>query len=549
MYKSIILLLILSLFACEQKDTAINEISKDKMLEYVKTLASDEFEGRAPATEGGKKSIKYITDHFKKVGVKPIDGKYTQKVGLVRFQKNIEKSFVKIKNGRKNLAFKSDGDENSNFTFWSSNLKPSVDIKEAEIVFVGYGVEAPEHNWDDFGGMDLKGKVLLMLNNDPQVMKDGKLDPDYFKGEARTYYGRYTYKFEQAMKHGAVGAILVHTTYSAGYGYNILGNSGTTAHFAIDVPGTGYQLPFLAHVDSITSNKMAQTFGKTVPELFEMANKVDFKPVKTKLTLSSHIETEISKTETENIFGMIEGTDPVLKDQYLVFSAHYDHLGAHGEGEDHIFNGAWDNAAGTASIMNLAEAFIKKPTKRSMIFFACAAEESGILGSQFFTENPPVKLNKMIANINIDMPNVHGESRDIAAVGVNASSVGDYIKEESKKIMVEGKPLVATDDPNPNAGLMYRSDQVHFAKKGIPAVFVMSGVDYIGKEKDFNKRKMAEVYHKVGDEVDGDWDISVLERDIKIMYNVAKRIGNDKKQPKWHAGNEFESRYNELYKK
>jgi Zn-dependent M28 family amino/carboxypeptidase len=530
-------------------DEAIKLITKEKLNERVAKLSSDEFEGRAPSTNGGTKAIDYIVSEYKKIGLKPINGSYTQDLAMVKYGKIVKKSSVSIKNGRKNFKLRADlGKDDDNFGFWATDMKPTSDVKNAEIVYVGYGVEAPEHGWDDFKGMDVKGKILLMLNNDPQVMKDGKLDPDYFKGETRTYYGRWTYKFEQAMKHGAAGAILVHTTASAGYGYKILGSSGLETHYTVNLPGAGFQLPFAAHADSLLSNEIAKTVGKTLPEFFAMANRKDFQPIKTKLRLTSHIETEVSSVTTSNIYGVVEGTDPELKKQHIVFSAHYDHKGIHA-GEDSIFNGAWDNASGTSSIMNLAEAYVKNPTKRSMIFLACAAEESGSLGSLYFAGKSPLPLNQIVADINIDMPNVHGKSRDIAVVGVNSNSIGDILKEEAKKVMVDGTPLLATDDPNPNAGLFYRSDQVNFAKKGIPALFVMSGVDYIGRDRSWSDEKNKEVYHQASDEIDKDWDLSGLVRDMKMIYSVGQRVGNNPEQPKWHSGNEFETPYNALYKK
>jgi Zn-dependent M28 family amino/carboxypeptidase len=508
--------------------------------------------GRAPSTVGGEKTIKYIVNEYKSIGLKAVNGSYKQQMKMVKIQKNVAKSFVKITNKSKDFTVKGDKNPNPNFTFWSTSQKPIIDIKNTEIVYVGYGVEAPEFGWDDFKGVDVKGKILLMLNNDPQLIKNGKLDPDFFKGESRTYYGRYTYKFEQAMKHGAAGAILIHTTPSAGYGYSVLQDAGVGAHFAIDVPGSGYQVDFLAHMDKDTSNAMAKQFGYTLDKLFEIALDKNFKPISTGLTLNSHIETDISSVETHNLFAMVEGTDPQLKNEFIVFSAHYDHLGedAHAkENEDSIFNGAWDNGSGSGAILSLAEASVKTPTKRSILFLHCAAEESGTLGSEYFVANPPVKRNQIVADINIDMPNVFGISRDMAVIGVNSNSMGTDLRKLAKSVLVEGKPIVVTDDPNPNAGLFYRSDQVHFAKAGIPALFVESGHNYVGKPHDFYEKKSATVYHKVADQIDADWDLTGLERDMRLMFKLATKLGNDSEQPKWNAGNEFEGKYNQLYKK
>ncbi|MCB0279866.1 MAG: M28 family peptidase, partial [Calditrichaeota bacterium] len=437
-------------------------------------------------------------------------------------------------------------------TYFSTSQKEQVDIKDAEIVFVGYAVEAAEYNWDDFKGADLNGKIMLILNNDPQIMNGDQLDENYFKGETRTYYGRYTYKFEQAMRKGAAGAILIHTTRSAGYPFRVLQGSGKNTSYAIDIEGSGYQLDFVSHLDSLTSDKIARKMGKSLPELFQMALDPNFKPVSTGLKLSAHIETALSEVKTSNLFAKIEGSDPDLKSQHILFSAHYDHLGMNHtdtEGDDEIFNGAWDNASGSASLLSLAEAFTKVKPKRSIIILHCAAEESGLLGSEYFVKRPPLPLNQIVADINIDMPNIYGISSDMAVIGVNSNSMGDELKRFAKSVMVDEKQsLRITDDPDPNAGLFYRSDQVHFAKAGIPAIYIESGRKFIGKPDDFYERKNEEVYHRVTDQIDDDWDLNGLERDLRLIFRTIISVANSTEQPKWHSGNEFESAYKNLYK-
>jgi Zn-dependent M28 family amino/carboxypeptidase len=550
------LICLIILFSCSKEvsvDQAAELISSEKLMNRIATFSSDDFQGRAPATKGGEKAISYLLDEYAKIGLKPINGSYTQDVKLKSYKKNVEKSSLVIKDGRKTIKLNTDDHNDPNITFWSSKQKESIDLKDKEILFVGYGVEASEFSWDDFKGADLKDKILLMLNNDPQIAKNGKLDPDYFKGESRTYYGRYTYKFEQAMKHGAAGVILIHTTASAGYGFSVLQHSGSSSHFAIDIENTGYQVDFLAHLDSLSSDKLARKFGKNLPELFKIANRPDFAPIATGLTLTSHIETELSEVNTKNVFGMIEGSDPNLKNQHILFSAHYDHEGVKEdatEGEDNVYNGAWDNASGSMSLLSLAESFVKLKPKRSIIFFHCAAEESGLLGSQYFVNKPPIPLNQIVADINIDMPNIYGLSRDLAVVGVNSNSLGDDLKELAKTISVSSaEKLLVTDDPNPNAGLFYRSDQVHFAKAGVPALFVQSGEDFPNKAKGFYNKKMEAVYHKASDEIDSDWDLSGLQRDLRLILKLAYKVANDNEAPTWHSGNEFESKYKQLYNK
>lgn len=541
--------LLLALLACEKPTP---KFSIENLESHIKTLSDDKMQGRAPATEGDEMAINYIIDQYKSIGLQPVAGSYKQEMNLVKFSKNVEKSSLKIMNGRKIFPINADTETGSNITFWSSTLKDVDVIKNAEIVFAGYGVEAPEFGWDDFKGVDVKGKILLMLNNDPQLTNDaGELDEAYFKGITRTYYGRWTYKFEQAKKHGAVGAIIIHTTQSAGYGYNVLGDAGIHPHHAIDVAGGSYDLPFMAHADSMLSNAMAQVVGKTLPELFELAKSKEFKPMPLGLKLSSHIETTVSKTTTYNVMGKLEGTDAKLKDQHIIFTAHYDHKGAeaHEDGKDGIFNGAWDNASGTASIIEMARLLKEMPTKRSVIILACGAEESGTLGSRFFNQSPPIPLKQIVGNINIDMPNVFGLSRDMAVVGVNSNSLGDDLKHfAAQRKMADGGAIRVTDDPNPNAGLFYRSDQVHFAKKGIPALFVMAGSDYVSKPAGYADKMEKEMYHTVADEWHDGWDLTGLVRDLEVLFDLTQKVGNDAAQPTWHKGNEFEGKYNELYK-
>lgn len=546
--KRLITLSLILLFSCSPKPQEI-EIKAASLMKDIKALSDDAMMGRAPATEGDRKAVAYITEQFKNAGLKPINGSYTQDVTLIEYKKVIDKSSLSIKSKKGNFPIKTNGVDGSNITFWSSSLKDKVEFKDADLVFAGYGVEAAEHDWDDFKGSDLKGKILVLLNNDPQVMNaDGTHDSSMFKGETRTYYGRWTYKFEQAKKHGAIGAIIVHTTQSAGYGYHILGDAGLHSNYAVDLEGAGFQLDFMAHMDSTLSDQMARNIGKTLPELFEMALSKDFKPMPLGLTLKATIQTEIKKVKTSNVFAVVEGTDAKLKDQYLVFSAHYDHKGQDSEGEDHIYNGAWDNASGTSSIINLAKAFVKNPQKRSLLFLACGAEESGSLGSNYFASNPPIPANQIVGNLNIDMPSIFGVSYDFNVVGVNSNSMGDQLKELAKNVMIDDKSLMVQDDPNPNAGLFYRSDQVNFAKKGIPALFFMSGTKFVGKDDTFITEMEEKMYHTKADEVNDLWDLSGLERDLKLIYRLTEKLANDPNQPTWHKGNEFESRYNALYK-
>lgn len=543
----------LALLSCASEiseNDALQLITKEKILHDVKNLAADEMEGRAPGTPGEDKAASYIADRFKANGLAPVNGSYFQAAKLVGSKKIADKSMLKVwKEGKEELKYFSD----STLTYWSTSQKEVVDVVNAPLVFVGYGVEAPEHNWDDFKGAEVKGKVLLFLNNDPPVSENGV---ELFKGAARTYYGRWTYKFEQAMKHGAAGAFMIHTTPSASYPFTVVNHNGAEESFALDLPGSGYQVDLLGWIDEATSERIAANMGTTLAGLFEMAKSREFKPIATGYSIFAHIESTIRRIETKNVIGMLEGSDPVLKEQVVVFSAHYDHLGKNEDlpGPDKIYNGAWDNALGTSCIITMSEAFAKLDArpKRSLLFLACAAEERGLLGSKWFADNPPFARNRMVANINIDMPQIFGLTADIAAIGLETNTLGTVLKEVAQQYRVtlangEQKTVEVVDDPNPNAGSFYRSDQVNFAKIGVPALYIDPGTKYLAPPKAEPAQYHEEHYHQLVDEVNDVWDLSGCERDMHILFQTALKVANAAEMPRWAEGNEFEEEWKALH--
>ncbi len=383
--------------------------------------------------------------------------------------------------------------------------------------------------------------MLLFLNNDPPVSEDGV---DLFGGEARTYYGRWTYKFEQAMAHGAAGALMIHTTPSASYPFSVASGSGERESFALDLPGAGYQVPLLGWIDEHLAAEIAATLGTDLDGLFEMGRDRSFAPIDTGYVVSAQIGTDVRQMSTFNVAGMLAGSDPELSDQVVVFSAHYDHIGMNPnvEGDDKIFNGAWDNAAGVAAITPLAEAFAAgESPRRSLLFLACAAEESGSLGSAWFVASPPLERSRLVGNFNIDMPQIFGVTRDIAAIGVETNSLGDALREAAAAAGV-----VVTGDPNPAAGSFYRSDQVNFAKAGIPALFVNPGVDH--DDLGFDPREYRDAhYHQPSDEIRDQWELTGLVRDLQLVYAAATSVANADPMPHWAAGNEFEQEWRQLH--
>ncbi len=523
---------ILAATACAKAPEAA--ISAEGIMNNVLVLSADSMEGRAPASIGERRATDYIAERFAAVGLEPVGESYILPVELVGMTRDGEASTLTLKGPDGALSLR-DGE---NFTFWSTSEEPVVELSDVPVVFVGYGVEAPEHDWDDFKGQDVSGKVLLFLNDDPQVEEDG--DP-LFGGPARTYYGRWTYKFEQAQKHGAVGAIVVHTTKSASYGFSVIGDTGER-----QIWQRNYRVPLLAWMDSTLSEQVAHSMGTDLTALSRQADTREFRPVDTGYRLSAHVETAISRVQARNVAGVVRGTDPDLADQYIVFTAHHDHLGmapaADDPSADRVYNGAADNALGVASIIAAADAFARAPARRPVMFVAVTAEEGGLLGSGAFVANPPIPLHEIVADFNVDSPQMFGVTRDVAAIGLDVSDLGDAFAG-----VVEELGLTPVGDPNPAAGSFYRSDQVSFARMGIPALYLQAGREYVDSLGFDPQEYHAQRYHQVADEVSDSWNLAGTERDMRILVETARRVADAPLPPRWRPGSEFESEYEALY--
>ena len=535
---------------------AEGRITARSLLTDVRALSSDQMEGRATGTAGEDKAAAFIAEQFALAGLLPLRDlgvettrvdpeDYFQPLSLVGMKKVTDSSRLEIRNETGTLVFT----PGESLTFWSTAQQNSVDVTNAPLLFVGYGVEAPEYDWDDFKGVELQGKVLLFLNDDPPVVENGG---ELFGGEARTYYGRWNYKFEQAMKHGAAGAFMIHTTESASYPFSVVQHSGIEESFALDLPSAGYQVDLLGWVDRQLGEAIAHSLGKTLEDLFSLAAQRSFEPIDTGYRVTARIETTVRRLESKNVVGVLEGSDPVLKDQLIVFSAHYDHLGVKSgsEGEDLVFNGAWDNASGTACLLNLARAFasLTQRPRRSVAFLACAAEERGLLGSRWFVARPPIDLSRIVANYNIDMTQIFGVTTDIPAIGHDVSTLGDDLRwavEWGSRDLAYSLHVVG--DTNPAAGSFYRSDQVNFAKKGIPALFIKPGTSYVEPLSFDPEEYRTQHYHQVSDEVNQYWDLAGAERDMRILFRAALRTASQDERPRWVEGNEFEAAWRELY--
>lgn len=530
-------------------DAAVAKINGDRILKGTEALAADDMAGRATGTPGELKAARWIADQYREIGLKPLGADFFQTVNLIGMKKDADATTLSLRGEAGEIGYES----GTTLTFASSAQKEEVTVTDAPLLFVGYGVEAPEHQWNDYKDVDVKGKILLYLNSDPVIADQ----PDAFGGEARTYYGRYTYKYEQAMARGAAGAFVIHTTPSAGYGWSVIGTSGERESFAVKLPNSGYQLDVLGWIHQDLADKLAGTVGANLEQWFEAANQRDFKPVALPITLSATIKTTLRDAEARNVVGVWEGSDPKLKDEMVVFSAHFDHLGENEEGEgDRIFNGAWDNALGTSSIIEIARAFSESGVRprRSIAFLACTAEERGLLGSKWFVEKPPVPLKNVVANLNVDMPQIFGTTTDMGAIGYETNQLGDWLVEIAGKTSVtladgSTKMVAVKGDPNPNAGSFYRSDQANFVKKGVPAIFFVPGKDHIDTLNVDPAQYKSDHYHQVSDEVNEHWNLSGCVRDMQVVMRLAIKTADNDAMPTWAAGNEFEGAWKTLHGK
>jgi Zn-dependent M28 family amino/carboxypeptidase len=532
-------------------DVQLPKIDGQAILERIKVLSSDEYEGRAPGTKGEELTVKYLDEEFRKLGLKPgnTDGTYTQTVPLVGITAtNTEPLTVTGKAQARGFKW---GDD---VVAWSKHVAPTAEIRNSELIFAGYGVEAPEYNWNDFKGVDVKGKTIIVLVNDPQVPDAGdpaKLDPKMFNGNAMTYYGRWTYKFEQGARKGAAGVLVVHEEGPAGYPFSVV-QGNLKEKFDLVTPDKNMgRAAIEGWVTLDTAKRILGMAGQDFDALKKQALTREFKPVALGLKASLAVRNTMRTVESRNVVAKLEGSDPQLKDEYVVYTSHWDHLGVGAPVDgDRIYNGALDNASGVASLLEIARAFTQAqpPPKRSILFLMVTAEEQGLLGSQHYSVTPLYPLARTVANINIDGVNQWGRTKDLTVVGMGASDLDDYLRDAA---VVQGRIL--RPDPEPEKGFYYRSDHFNFAKQGVPALYTDAGVEYVGKGPDYGRQKRDEYtnkdYHQPSDEVKADWDLSGAVEDAQLLYLVGYRVANADKFPEWKAGNEFKAKRDEMLKK
>jgi len=455
-------------------DQGARTITGESLMTHIETLSSDEFEGRAPASRGEDLTIEYLVTQLEEMGVEPgmDDASFIQEFPLLGQRVDGETAQMIVReNGRSTarLAY------NSDFMAWPSNESEQVEIENAEVLYVGYGIQAPEFEWDDYKGADVEGKILVFKNSDPSD------DPELFDGDSRLYYGRWSYKFEKAAEMGALGAIIIHTTPTAGYGWDVVANSWGRERFALRSEGDLSENPeFNSWLTEESSRSLFEAAGLSLDEMLEAAESMDFEPVPlVGVTMNVNLEAAYSDLSSRNVVGMIEGNDPDLMDEYVIFTAHYDHLGISAPVDgDSINNGARDNAAGVSAVLNLANAMkeVESNLRRSAIFLFVGAEEMGLLGSLYWANNPTVHPGKVSANLNMDGMQTYGPTEDVVLVGYGRNTITDVIEEFAS---AEGRTV--KPDPSLEQGFFYRSDHFSMARVGIPAVFTRRGNEYIGK--------------------------------------------------------------------
>lgn len=510
------------------------EITQDDLHFRIATLADDRFEGRAPAAEAGERSAQWIADELARVGVQPAgtDGWY-QPVPLIEATLDEARSRldITVNDGPMGMAMGQD------VVYWSQNPDEHVSITDTELVFVGYGVVAPEYGWNDYEGLDVEGKTVVILVNDP-----GYAQPDAgrFNGEAMTYYGRWTYKYEEAGRQGAAGAIIVHQTEPASYGWDTVVASWTGPQFTLDMPPSDL-VPVQGWIHLDAARALFAATGHDFDALAEAAAEPDFEPVVLEgARMSAELHTSLRRLTSNNVVGMVEGSE--APDEHVLLMAHWDHLGVrlNFSADNNIYNGAVDNATGTAAIMEMMEAFaLGEQPRRSILFVAVTAEESGLLGSAWFGANPTVPLNSIVAGLNIDGELPVGRTEDVVVVGYGASEIEDILREEAE---AQGGRYL-TPDPNPEAGYFYRSDHVSLARVGVPMLYAGGGSVHreLGREHVETAALAYRMnrYHQPADEYNPDWDLSGLEEDTRLLYSVARRIADSDEWPNWYEGNEF----------
>ena len=507
-----------------------SESEFEKYKKHVVTLASDEFEGRAPGTAGGEKTKNYIASHFESLGLSSFGGSYLMPVNLTGINLNVDESYFNLSvNGEMlDLNYRKD------VVYGTTRQIEEVAFDDSDLIFVGYGVNAPEYDWNDYK-VDVKGKTVVMLINDPGFELKGA----EFNGKAMTYYGRWTYKFEEAARQGAAGVLIIHETAPASYPWGVVENGWSGEQLNLTFADRNLNRSALeGWITLETAEQLFAELGTSYDEMKSLALTKDFQPVSMEgMKLSSKMVNSIRTSDSHNVVGYVEGSE--APEEFVLIMGHWDHMGVDTSLEgDQIYNGAVDNATGTAAVMHMAETFSKRKPKRSVAFIGLTAEESGLLGSAYLVENAPFEYRNVIGGLNLDAFPAIGKSKDITIIGYGASELEAVL---DKHASVQGKYLAP--DKSPEAGFFYRSDHINFAKKGIPMIYADPGIDLVdgGIEKglELARNYTANDYHKPTDEVRDDWDWEGIEQDMDIFTNFIDDLANSGEYPNWYIKSEF----------
>lgn len=532
----IMLLLGASLFACQTttENTRVS-ISEESLKAHIQVLSSDDFQGRKPFTEGETKTVNYLIDQFKDYGLEPgnVDS-YTQEVPLVELTA-IPSETMTIEGNGQTIELNVLDD----FVAYTEKVVEQTSLDASELVFAGYGVVAPEYGWNDYEGLDVEGKTVVVLVNDPGFASG---DSTFFKGETMTYYGRWTYKYEEAARQGAAGCLIIHETVPAGYPWLVVRNSWSGASLYLDQSGGNYQPDVLGWITRDAAIKIFEASGQDMKNYAEMSRSDDFKPFSLGLNASVTVRNEIKRDQSQNVIAKITGSE--RPDEYIIYSAHWDHLGVGQEIDgDSIYNGAHDNASGTATMLGIAEAMSKmeRKPKRTVVFLAVTAEEQGLLGSKHYAQNPIYSPAQTVANINMDGITAWGPMKDLTVVGYGQSELEDIAEEVAKD---QGRYILA--DPDPGKGYFFRSDHFQFAKVGIPALYASGGYEHMTKGVEYvdslNQVYLSSQYHRPQDEYDPEhWTFDGMTLDGELLMNVGLEVANSDTWPSWKEGSEFKA--------
>lgn len=533
LFKHFSMLVLLAVVGCSAPGVKIEPMG-DKLISDIETLASDEFEGRAPASPGGIKAVEFITSRFIEAGLKPANnGSYLQAVPLVEVTGYDISPLTISGNGQQfQLSYLDE------MVVGSYRMQESLSLNNSELVFAGYGIVAPEYGWNDYEGLDVQGKTVVVMVNDPGFENP---DEELFTGRAMTYYGRWTYKFEEAARQGAAGALIIHQTEPASYGWNVVRNSWSGTQYGVVSNGTNERLMVEGWLHLDAAQKVFEAAGVDFEQALQRAGNKSFEPMHLGLNASVSFKNEFKHAECYNVIGYIEGSK--YPDETFVYMGHWDHLGKLETEEGvQIYNGAVDNATGIAGLIAIAEQFKKsgKTPERSVVFMAVTAEESGLLGSKFYAENPLFAVETTVGGINMDALNVYGATNDIVTVGYGFSEMDSYLKRHAA---TQGR--IVKPNPYPERGYYYRSDHFNLAKQGVPMIYAKGGSDYIGQDEDYQKmvrNDYAQRYHQPTDVVHDLWRYEGIWQDLWLFYHIGSELANSDEFPNWSADSEFRAK-------